>query len=220
MKKTFLIFAILLSSLTASAQSPFHFTVKAGMGTSHFWGKQASSDTNIAWKAGIGAEYNFNSWWSIRSGLDVVRKGGNDQIDGLGQADIHAIYLELPLMPTLSFPLQKDIHGFIGIGPYISIGLGGTTTGSTISESSSLSSPFKANTFGNIIDGNMGYRRFDVGAAFTVGLEYHRFILSAEAQMGCMQVNKQLEQLIMLQTARPYCPKNFSAFFTLAYRFL
>lgn len=66
----------------------------------------------------------------------------------------------------------------------------------------------------------MGYRRFDVGAAFTVGLEYHRFILSAEAQMGCMQVNKQLEQLIMLQTARPYCPKNFSAFFTLAYRFL
>lgn len=220
MKKTFLIFTILFSSLAASAQSPFHFTVKAGIGTSHFWGKQASSDTNIAWKAGIGAEYNFNSWWSIRSGLDVVQKGGNDQIDGLGQADIHAIYLELSLMPTLSFPLQKDIHGFIGIGPYISIGLGGKTKGSTISESSSLSSPFEANTFGNIIDGNMGYRRFDVGADFTVGLEYHRFILSAEAQMGCMQVNKQLEQLIMLQTSRSYCPKNFSAFFTLAYRFL
>lgn len=220
MKKTFLIFAILFSSLSVSAQKPLRLTIEAGVGTSHFWGKQASSNTNIAWKAGIGAEYNFNSWWSIRSGLDVVQKGGNDHIDGLGQADIRAIYLELPVMPTFSFPLQKDIRGFIGLGPYMSIGLGGKTKGSTISESSSLSSPFEANTFGNIIDGNMGYRRFDVGAAFTVGLEYHRFILSAEAQMGCMQVNKQLEQLIMLQTTRSYCPKNFSAFFTLAYRLL
>lgn len=220
MKKTFLIiFATLLIALSTNAQEHFHFTAKAGIGTSHFWGKHASSNTNIAWKAGIGVEYQFSDQWSVRSGLDLVQKGGNDHIESIGEATIRGIYLELPVMPTFCVPLQKAIRGFIGVGPYLACGLSGKAKWTTITEDSHLSLHSEANTFGNMIDGNMGYRRFDAGLSINLGIEYHHFIIAVETQVGCMQVNKQLEQLIMLHANHSYRPKNINTCFTLAYRF-
>lgn len=221
MKKIFLItFITILTALATHAQEHFHFTAKAGIGTSHFWGKHASSNTNIAWKAGVGVEYQICDRWSVRSGLDLVQKGGNDHIESVGEATIRGIYLELPIMPTFRIPLQKNICGFVGIGPYMALGLCGKAQRATITEESTLSPYFEANTFGNIVDGNMGYRRFDAGLSLNLGIEYHNVIISVETQIGCMQVNKQLEQLILLHANHSYRPKNMNTFFTLAYRFL
>lgn len=87
------------------------------------------------------------------------------------------------------------------------------------SSSSRPASRFKAETFGKMIDGKIGNNRFDAGIVVNIALEYKRFEFGAEAQVGLVTVNRQMNRLPELSGARKYLPKNFASFFTLGYRF-
>lgn len=70
-----------------------------------------------------------------------------------------------------------------------------------------------------MIDGKIGNNRFDAGIVVNIALEYKRFEFGAEAQVGLVTVNKQINLLPEMSGARKYLPKNFASFFTLGYRF-
>ena len=80
MRKIIIIICFAMAALASSAQSPISFHAKAGIGTSNFWGKHSSSETRIAYKAGIGAEYALSRTWVVQSALEFVSIGGKDEI--------------------------------------------------------------------------------------------------------------------------------------------
>ena len=83
-KKIIITVCMAMTVLTGLAQSPLSFHAKAGIGTSHFHGKHSSSDTQIAYKAGVGAEYVLNKTWVLQSALEFVSIGGKDEISHIG----------------------------------------------------------------------------------------------------------------------------------------
>ena len=85
-KKIIITVCMAMTVLTGLAQSPLSFHAKAGIGTSHFHGKHSSSDTQIAYKAGVGAEYVLNKTWVLQSALEFVSIGGKDEISHIGKA--------------------------------------------------------------------------------------------------------------------------------------
>ena len=196
-KKIIITVCMAMTVLTGLAQSPLSFHAKAGIGTSHFHGKHSSSDTQIAYKAGVGAEYVLNKTWVLQSALEFVSIGGKDEISHIGKAKMHELYLQIPLMIAARLHLGKDYHASLSVGPYAAIGVAGKTSGETYDYSSSS------------MQG--GY----LGLTF----EYRRFIIGAETQVGLVKVNEQINQMIGHSEEGGYFPKNFAAFFTLGYRF-
>ena len=198
-KKIIITVCMAMTVLTGLAQSPLSFHAKAGIGTSHFHGKHSSSDTQIAYKAGVGTVYVLNKTWVLQSALEFVSIGGKDEISHIGKAKMHELYLQIPLM----IAARK-------------------TSGETYDYSSSSMQggyQFKIDTFGSMVDGKMGNNRFDAGIALGLTFEYRRFIIGAETQVGLVKVNEQINQMIGHSEEGGYFPKNFAAFFTLGYRF-
>lgn len=95
-KKITITVCMAMTVLTGLAQSPLSFHAKAGIGTSHFHGKHSSSDTQIAYKAGVGTEYVLNKTWVLQSALEFVSIGGKDEISHIGKAKMHELYLQIP----------------------------------------------------------------------------------------------------------------------------
>lgn len=222
MKKIIITICFAMASLAALAQHPFSFHAKAGIGTSHFYGKNSGSETQIAYKAGVGAEYALNRTWVLQSALEFVSIGGKDELDYLGNAKMHEMYLQIPLMMAARLNLGKNYHASLSAGPYFALGIAGKTSGEVYDYASSQypnnSYRFKIDTFGSMVNGKMGNNRFDAGIAMAISLEYHRFIFSAEAQVGLVRVNEQLNQMMGGSEENGYFPKNFASFFTVGYR--
>lgn len=222
MKKIIITICFAMAALASPAQSPVSFHAKAGIGTSNFWGKHSSSETMIAYKAGIGAEYALSRTWVVQSALEFVSIGGKDEIDYAGKANMNELYLQIPVMMAARLTLNKNYHISLSAGPYIAIGVGGKTSGEMYEYTSSQHTNgyrFKLDTFGSMLDGNMGNRRFDAGIAMGLTFEYHRFVIGAEAQVGFVTVNKQLSQMMNPDGYGEYLPKNFASFLTVGYRF-
>ena len=99
MKKKIIITSLYGNDRTdRSGTKPLSFHAKAGIGTSHFHGKHSSSDTQIAYKAGVGTVYVLNKTWVLQSALEFVSIGGKDEISHIGKAKMHELYLQIPLM--------------------------------------------------------------------------------------------------------------------------
>lgn len=221
MRKIIIIICFAMAALASSAQSPISFHAKAGIGTSNFWGKHSSSETRIAYKAGIGAEYALSRTWVVQSALEFVSIGGKDEIK-YGKADMNELYLQIPVMMAARLTLNKNYHISLSAGPYVAIGLGGKTSGERHDYTGSHHSNdyrFKLDTFGSMLDNNMGNQRFDTGIAMGLTFEYHRFVIGAETQVGFVTVNKQLNLMMNPDGYSEYLPRNFAAFFTVSYRF-
>lgn len=224
MKKMILTVCLTITALTTWGQCPLSFHAKAGIGTSSFYGKHSGSETRIAYKAGVGAAYELNKTWVLQSALEFVSIGGERDLDYIGQAKMNELYLQIPIMMTARLQLGKDYHASLSIGPYVALGVGGKTSGERYDySSSSHPSPdyrFRIDTFGSLVDGNMGNNRFDAGISMGISFEYHRFMIGAEAQVGLITVNKQLNQLISGDGySEAFLPKNLASFFTMGYRF-
>ena len=221
MRKIIIIICFAMAALASSAQSPISFHAKAGIGTSNFWGKHSSSETRIAYKAGIGAEYALSRTWVVQSALEFVSIGGKDEIK-YGKADMNELYLQIPVMMAARLTLNKNYHISLSAGPYVAIGLGGKTSGERHDYTGSHHSNdyrFKLDTFGSMLDNNMGNQRFDTGIAMGLTFEYHRFVIGAETQVGFVTVNKLLNLMMNPDGYSEYLPRNFAAFFTVGYRF-
>ena len=193
MKKALMIMCMAVATSAVRAQSPISFYAEAGIGTSRLYGKHSGSDTQIACKAGIGAEYALNKTWALRSALEFVSIGGRDDMDYVQNAGMNELYLQIPVRVAARLPLGKDYHASLNVGPYIACGVGGKTSGSI---------PY-----------------YYSGSVVGIALEYRRLVIGAEAQVGLVKVNQQLRQVIDTEEFHNYLPRNFASFFTVGYKF-
>lgn len=224
MKQTLLTLFFVIIALGAAAQSPFSFQVKAGVGTSNFWGKDSESNTRIAYKVGAGVNYEINRTWIVQTSLNFVSIGAREEVEYVGKANMNELYLQLPVLMTARLNLGKNYSASLSAGPYVAYGVGGLTSGEEEYDySSSHHQPerymFRLKTFGNISEGHMGNKRFDAGMMFGVNFEYYRFLFGAELQLGMIKVNDQLEALFQTSDFGKFSPKNLASFFTVGYRF-
>ena len=227
MKQTILTVFFSIIALGATAQSPISFQVKAGVGTSNFWGENVESNTRIAYKAGVGMNYELSRTWVFQPSLNFVSIGAREDIEYVGKADMNELYIQLPVMMAARLHLGKDYSASLSAGPYNAYGVGGKTSGEMQEQYDYSSSVhhggsgyrFRLDTFGNMIDDNMGNKRFDAGLMFALNFEYHKFIFGAELQLGMIKVNDQLDNLLQNSGIEKFSPKNLASFFTVGYRF-
>lgn len=227
MKQIIPLILLALLSLGARAQSPISFQVKAGAGTSDFYGEDTKSNTRIAYKAGIGMNYEISRTWVLQPSLDFVSIGAREEIEGLGKANVNELYIQLPVMMSARLHFGKDYSASLSAGPYIACGVGGKSSGEAQEEYTHDSSirpdarryRFRTDTFGNRADNKMGNRRLDAGLMLGLHFEYHRFIFGTEVQLGLLKVNNQWDWAMPLYNIRKFAPKNLASFFTAGYRF-
>ncbi|WP_291528327.1 porin family protein [Bacteroides sp. UBA939] len=226
MKQTVLIVFFAIMALGVTAQSPVSFQVNAGIGTSNFWGKNAESDTRIAYKAGVGMNYELSRTWILQASLNFVSIGARKEIEYVGKANMNEMYIQLPVMMAARLNLGKNYSASLSAGPYIAYGIGGKTSGDTREQHSHNNYyhedgyKFRIDTFGKLTDNNMGNRRMDAGMIFGIHIEYHKFIMGAELQWGMVQVNNQLINILQPSGYdEAFSPKNVASFFTVGYRF-
>lgn len=229
MKKFVLSACFALLTLGAAAQSPISFQVKAGVGTAYFGGRNTSVyDTKLAYKVGVGMEYALSRAWSLQPTLNFVSKGSKGEVESLTKFTMDELYLELPVLLAVHLHVDDLTDFTFAAGPYVAYGIAGTTTadfGSGVSIPTEdgyiyVSGEQRINTFGSLEDGYMGGKRFDAGLAFAIGIEYHRFIFGADAQIGMTTVNNVVGNIISASTGgERISPKNTSVFFSFGYKF-
>ena len=67
---------------------PYSFQVKAGVGTSNFYGENVESDTRIAYKVGVGMNYELNRTWVFQPSLNFVSIGAREEVEYIGKVNM------------------------------------------------------------------------------------------------------------------------------------
>lgn len=91
-----MIIGLLVAASAVWGQSSLSFYAEAGIGTSRLYGRHSGSDTQTAYKAGVGAEYTLNRTWALQSALEFISIGGKDDMQYVEHAKMHELYLQIP----------------------------------------------------------------------------------------------------------------------------
>lgn len=216
-KKIFFVgLLFIITPLVTSAQNEINWSIKAGIGMANLTGDyMESSKIRLAYKFGIGLDCPLGQVWSLQTGISFVSKGTNHTyIEGNGvsaQAQVNALYLELPLMVAARLAINRNTKIVVSAGPYGAWGVGGKTKAVAYSWSSSSSRPnwdegkvTEMYTFDNEF---FDLRHFDYGVGAGIAVEYRRYILGIEGQMGLGKLQRELGA------------KNLTGFVTAGYKF-
>lgn len=174
MKKLFLAAAMALISFTSFAQG-LSWNVKAGMNMSSM-SNMDESKMKVGFNAGVGAEYAFNETWSVRPSLLFTTKGVKVDDEGYKET-YNPMYIELPVMGAVTFPLSDGVNLVISTGPYFAYGIGGKVK----------ADGEKINFFGDGED-EAGGKRFDCGWGVGVAAEFGRFFVGLNGEFGLTKV--------------------------------
>ncbi|RPD40290.1 porin family protein [Chitinophaga barathri] len=163
MKKALLSVAALLIAGATFAQTKFGIVAGPSWSsyTEKVGGDKETSDLLTGFRAGITADLQLADEFYIQPSLLYTGKGGKDEILGF-DTRLRINYLELPI----NFMYKPEVGNgnlFIGLGPYLAVGLSGknkTVLGNNLVENDI--------EFGDEID---EIKRFDAGANFQVGYE-------------------------------------------------
>jgi len=130
MKKTILLAALFVATITAFAQTTTTFGIKAGVNFSKLTysggGFSVSSQSLTGFHIGGVVDVGINDNFSFQPGLLFSTKGGKSESDGdAGKTTLN--YLEVPINFIYKVP-AGDGKVFFGAGPYIGYGLSGKDT--------------------------------------------------------------------------------------------
>src|SRR5574344_371702 len=164
MKKLLVIAVLLLSGMTASAQTS-GFSIKAGAGFANFAGSDVSGNkAKFNWKLGVGYEIPIADNFFVEPSLMFNSKG--DKYSG---KVINLSYLELPIMLGYRVAAGDNMNVVFNAGPYLAYGLGGTND------------PFK---------GDNSMRKFDFGLGCGVKYEISQFVVGLDFSYGLNKLYK------------------------------
>ena len=159
MKRLIIAAVALLSLFSATAQN-VDFFVKGGIGGSS-WNGEDSGGTcpKFSYRIGAGLEKHIKGIWGFETGLYFSSAGVKMDADsgdtGLAydlDGTINQLYIEIPLMATITAPFGSRFKLTLAAGPYLAVGVGGKYTASVdLGGGHSVSE--KVNTFGSIDDG-------------------------------------------------------------------
>ena len=120
---------------------------------------------------GVGMDYGFSENWSLQSGLMISSKGYKVK-EGEYKETTRPIYLDIPILAAYKFNISDNTKFVINAGPYLAIGLGGKYKVDGIDESEK-------------IFGDDGWKRFDLGIQYGIGLELSdRYLINLTGQNG------------------------------------
>lgn len=170
---------LLVASLAIGNQtfSQVRLGVKVGVNTSNIHFDLIDTDPIPGYQAGLMADLDLTSHFSIQPALLVNSKGYSSQVDfrdnnGQIQETVtetyRLIYAEIPFLLVYKGDLGKSWRWYGGIGPYVGIGITGKIKRDSdiledqkIEFTSNEVSPYRANV----------YRRMDYGLNAALGVE-------------------------------------------------
>lgn len=163
--KKFLMTAV-LGMFALAGFSQVKWDAKFGMNFSNMT-KLDDAKALPGFNLGVGMDYGFNESWSLQSGLMISSKGY--KYDGF---KARPIYLDIPILAAYKFNISDNTKFVINAGPYLAIGLGGKNKVDGIDESEK-------------IFGDDGWKRFDLGIQYGIGLELSdRYLINLTGQNG------------------------------------
>lgn len=164
MKKLALSVAAMLIAGATFAQVKFGVTAGPSFSsvTSKVNGDKETSKLMTGLRAGLTVDIPLADEFYVQPSLLYVGKGGNDEVLGVDlKTRLH--YIELPI----NFMYKPEVGAgnlFIGLGPYIAMGLGGKTE--IVDNGNAVSRDIEWG------DENGQLKRMDAGANFQVGYEF------------------------------------------------
>lgn len=205
MKRVFILLSgVIMASLTeAFAAEPVRFGVQAGVNLSFPADAEGELSTRAGFNVGPTVSYNFNKGWFVDGALLLTSKpwksswgylvpsgNGHELVPG-SQTFIQNVtpyYLELPVTVGYSFRMSRAANLFVGIGPYVSCGLGGASKFTTVEAGKS---DIKLDTGNPFEDGETGIhvKRFQAGGIAKCGvqvLDHYTFTASYQLQFNNM----------------------------------
>ena len=189
MKKILLFIAVMAMGLgSINAQDNLKWGVVAGMNVSKL--STAGLGNKIGYHVGARAELGLSQ---VANGLYldaaalISAKGAKTDAGDLGGINVNATYLEIPIHVGYKYAVSDNFNVFGSFGPYVGIGLFGKTKVDELDYDSShelVNTSYKYNTFGD------GYKRFDMGLGFNVGVEIQqKYRISLGYDFGFLKTN-------------------------------
>ena len=183
---------------TEKSDQPITIGVRAGINFASMTVKEggisASSDSRVAFNAGVSVDFPVLESFYVQSGLYLSQKGfkGEDndyEVDGKYTAEANPMYLEIPVLASYRYNFSDAAQLQFNVGPYFAFGVGGkfkekTTYGSRTSE-------HEFDYFGSEDDEkSWGAKTFDCGMQFGVGITFSKIYVGCAYQTGLTNVTK------------------------------
>lgn len=194
-KHYMLVFTLGVVFTTARAQQ---FTLKGGLNVFHTLYERAdwpaeftntASSSLLGFNGGATFGYLFTDHFSLESGLVYMQKGGTHDITfnffGLTSKvtqDFNFHYVDIPLQAKYRFG-NGDVRFFLGLGPYIGIGLWGKVK-STSEFMGNSESETKNLSFGT------DFELLELGLCGGGGIEYNNFLLGLNYSYGLNDLDR------------------------------
>ena len=206
MKKCMIAVACLIITSFAMAQNRPSVIIKGGVNLANITettdGKVDNSNTLTSFHAGAVVNIPFTKGFAFQPGLLVSGKGakiqdGNTNDNNYFRSTTNPIYLELPLNFVGTIPLGKNAGIFLGAGPYVAMGIAGKNKvegkflGASFSREDKIDfSNDDPTTLDYEEDAGIGkMKRFDLGANVLAGVDFGKFLLSANYGFGFTKIN-------------------------------
>jgi len=167
MKKIILMMALVVVfvAVNASAQDGVTFGLRGGLNLSKqtvsIGDHSASSDTLAGFHVGAIADIKFNDAFYFQPGVMLSTKGAKS-----GDDKTTLYNLEVPLMFSGKISVADDVAVRINAGPYIGFGLFGSDEAY----------------------GDGGYKRFDGGIGFGGGVEFSKYYIGVNYNLGLVNL--------------------------------
>ncbi len=169
------------------------FGVKSGINISDYHGV-STDKSRVGFNLGITVDFKVATNWYVLTGLEYTVKGAKskgyieqDAPDGhkynLRTKD-NLNYLQLPLQAGYKFNLSDDVRLMVHAGGYMAYGVGGKATYDYEAIDGGTSWTDKIDFFG------VGVGKFDYGVIGGVGVEYHKFVLDVNYELGLREYAK------------------------------
>lgn len=205
----FLVASILTLSQDILAKKPhdkdhkISFGIRTGINISSIGGdfkNTLNEFTDLNNKIGfdVGAIIDVPIWKAlyVQSGLFFTTKGAETKYEESDEENkgtpndekkgsFNAMYLEIPILLSYRFNLDKNMKWHIHFGPYIAYGIGGKAR---YANSENGERQEKKSDFFGKSDDSYGFNRFDTGLSFGTGLSFKHHYIGLQYELGLANV--------------------------------
>ncbi len=163
-----------MAAVAVAASAQITWNAKAGVGVSSVLlsgGDGGTSKIHFVGKLGAGMEYALSSNFSLMPSAEIAYKGAKFSETGFTQ-NVDILYFQIPVLGAYRFHLNNHLNLVGKVGPYFAVGLAGWINGDDAE-------------FGKYKDDVFSFaKRFEVGVDFGVDLEFKRWVVGAEYEIG------------------------------------
>lgn len=195
------------NATSTTTKQPVSFWLRGGYNAANIStssdGSVSDAKTLSTFHAGATVDIPVASILSVQTGLLLNGQGSktnwylnDDHSDNYVKTKFNPLYLQLPVNFVAKFPISTTTRFIVGAGPYAEMGVGGKSKAesSFAGITSSSSENIKFDNDDPTTDEEEGARydrlkRFDAGINALAGVEFDRFLISANYGLGLTKIN-------------------------------